>query len=106
MTPNLRLALADWLAWAESDDWEMPSPDGIRYSVGFGLCHAVWKWGRLHGSSASDRAELSDDLETIFEREGLDPVYPFEGMNSSTYSGGPQNPARIAWVRKTLREKP
>ena len=105
MTPNLRLALADWLAWAESDDWEMPSPDGIRYSVGFGLCHAVWKWGRLHGSSASYSADLSDELETIVEKDGLHPIFPFGRENFFPYSG-PHDPARIAWVRKTLRENP
>ena len=103
MTPNLRLALADWLAWAESDDWDRPSPDGIRYSVRTGICGSVWEWKCMRGIYDSDSVDLSDELETIFEKDGLGAV--FDGINFFTCPG-PHDPARIAWVRKTLREKP
>ena len=105
MTPNLRLALADWLAWAESDDWNLPSPDGIRYRVVAGLCSSAREWERLHGISASNSVDLYDELEIVFEKDGLDPLFPFGGLNFCTYPG-PRDLARIAWVRETLREKP
>lgn len=90
MSPELRTALADWLAWVERGAPE----DDENFHRSRGLCIAV----RFSGAS---KLELQD----LFQADNLNRDYPFgefEFYDRADDETMHECPDRLAWVRKML----
>lgn len=88
----MRAFLTDWLAWAEAGG------QGPRFMNHCGLCANAVKY------------DVHYELRKLFREQGLNPNTPFgtpDQYRADTFAHAMHlNPARLAWVRKTLETLP
>ena len=107
--------LRDWLEWAET------TPLSNRYSPKCGLCASLGRF-TMQGNFLQDeklRIKIRDELFALFnaqyaygtrdsEWDRNTNAYPFGGRDmhnhEKNHSTAHKNPARLAWVRKTIKE--
>lgn len=83
--------LKSWISWVDKG-----APDFAPFSRREGLCHALPNWN------------MRGQLKLLFINDNMNPDYPFGGVavferymyNSTQHL----LPARLEWVRKTIKE--
>lgn len=100
MSSLMKDFLTAWLDWAENSG----RVDGP-FDPAYGLCTACKDYCESLGMF---RLRLIYELESMFVKDGLDEVYPFNGGQGCSYDAEVygdkihKNPQRLAWVRKQL----
>lgn len=104
MSENLKLFLADWLAWTQ--DGAPPSLPFTRYQ---GLCTNFGRWYRsaIRDDYEAMHAEVNQ-FKDLLVSEGLDEDYPFGGeeryLRDCEHETMHRNKARIDWVRSKVEQ--
>ena len=94
-----------YMDWVDDGALE---PTILGFIRGSGLCDNLRRYSEMMGNGSNAR-ELTEELMTMFWKDGLNTKFPFDygfqdycdkGMNSECHL----NPKRIAWIRQQLKE--
>lgn len=105
MSSHLKQYLTDYLNWAEAD-----APPHDAFSPFHPLCGNARFWvrkeNRITLGGEIDTEQMVDELQYMFDSDGLDIWYPFgeEKYFFECHSASHhRNPVRIEWVRQTIK---
>lgn len=94
--------LKAWLHWAENG-----APADKPFSRDYGLCTNLGRFCRIYDLGGASQRKFLRQLEHLFSREGLSTNMPFgedQYDERSDRSTQHEDPNRLAWVRKTIKE--
>lgn len=96
--------LKAYKSWVEAG-----TPKHEHFSVAYGLCFNLSKYVRVNHTTDEDIVwEISDELTTLFEEDGLSSLAPFNhtGKGQPAYAKEVhhENPWRMQWVTNAINK--